>query len=137
MEGQQVYVVKRNGEHQEVKFDNITKRIRALCEGLDAKYVDPVPITQKVIEGFYQGISTSEIDTLAAETCAYMSQRHPDFSTLAARIAVSNLHKSTSDSFSETCRMLFEYHDKQGRAAALISDEVWNFIHDHGSALDG
>jgi len=84
-----------------VKFDNITNRIRALCNGLEPKYVDPVPITQKVIEGFYAGISTSEIDTLAAETCAYMSQRHPDFSTLAARIAISNLHKNTSSSFSE------------------------------------
>jgi hypothetical protein len=65
---------------------------------LDPKYVDPVVITQKVIEGFYNGISSSEIDKLAAETCAYMSQKHHDFSTLAARIAVSNLHKNTSSS---------------------------------------
>merc|ERR1712050_207134 len=106
-----------------VKFDNITKRIRQLCDGLDPTYVDPVPITQKVIEGFHRGISTAEIDTLAAETCAYMSQKHPDFSILAARIAVSNLHKNTSDSFSETCRALYEYHDKQGRSASLLSDE--------------
>merc|ERR1740129_603557 len=101
---------------QEVKFDSITTRIRRLCDGLDSKYVDPGPITQKVIEGFYAGISTSEIDTLAAETCAYMSQKHPDFSPLAARIAVSNLHKNTSDSFAETCRALHEFRDKQGRA---------------------
>eukprot|EP00913_Durusdinium_trenchii_P034439 g32220.t1 len=86
----------------EVKFDAITQRLRPLCEGLDANYVDPVPVTQKVIEGFYNGIATAEIDTLAAETCAYMSQKHPDFSILAARIAVSNLHKNTSDSFYET-----------------------------------
>jgi ribonucleoside-diphosphate reductase alpha subunit len=131
-----MYVVKRNGEHQEVKFDNITKRIRLLCDGLDTKYVDPVPITQKVIEGFYTGISTSEVDTLAAETCAYMSQKHPDFSTLAARIAVSNLHKATSDSFSETCRMLHEYIDKQGRCAKLISDDIWDFIHANATELD-
>ena len=65
-------------------------------------YVDPVPVTQKVIEGFYNGIPTAEIDKLAAETCAYMSQKHPDFSVLAARIAVSNLHKSTCSSFTET-----------------------------------
>merc|ERR1712110_197495 len=120
----------------EVKFDNITRRIRVLCEGLDAKYVDPVPITQKVIEGFYAGISTSEIDTLAAETCAYMSQKHPDFSTLAARIAVSNLHKNTSDSFSETCRLLHEYHDKQGRSAALVADAVWEFVDANKAELD-
>jgi ribonucleoside-diphosphate reductase alpha subunit len=131
-----MYVVKRDGKHQEVKFDSITKRIQALCDGLDPKYVDPVSITQKVIEGFYKGISTSEVDTLAAETCAYMSQKHPDFSTLAARIAVSNLHKATSDSFSETCRALYEFTDKQGRSAKLIADEVWNFIEQNASQLD-
>jgi len=132
----QMYVVKRNGERQEVKFDSITARIRNLCDGLDPKFVDPVPVTQKVIEGFHNGIATSEIDALAAETCAYMSQRHPDFSTLAARIAVSNLHKSTSDFFSETCRALHEYHDKQGRPAALISDEVAKFVREHAARLD-
>jgi len=133
---QAMYILKRNGEKQEVKFDNITKRMRNLCDGLDAKYVDPVPITQKVVEGFYNGISTAEIDTLAAETCAYMSQRHPDFSKLAARIAISNLHKSTSDSFSETCRTLYSYVDKQGRSAALLSSEVWQFIEANAAKLD-
>jgi len=136
MAAAQMTIVKRDGTNQEVKFDNITKRIRALCDGLDPKFVDPVPITQKVIEGFYNGISTSEIDTLAAETCAYMSQRHPDFSTLAARIAVSNLHKNTSNSFAETSRVLFEYVDKQGRPAALLSEEVFNFVRDNAAALD-
>jgi len=133
----QMYIVKRDGSRQEVKFDNITKRIRALCDGLDPKFVDPVSITQKVIEGFYNGISSSEIDVLAAETCAYMSQRHPDFSTLAARIAVSNLHKNTSDSFSETCRCLHDYIDKQGRNAALISESVWDFVRQNADELDG
>ncbi|CAK0882686.1 unnamed protein product [Prorocentrum cordatum] len=132
----QMYVVKRDGQQQDVKFDNVTKRIRALCNGLDAKYVDPVPITQKVIEGFYAGISTSEIDVLAAETCAYMSQKHPDFSTLAARIAVSNLHKNTTSSFSETCRVLYEYRDAQGRSATLIADDVYTFVQDNAERLD-
>jgi len=109
-----MYVVKRDGSRSEVKFDNITKRIRPLCDGLDPKYVDPVPVTQKVIEGFYNGINTSEIDTLAAETCAYMSQKHHDFSTLAARIAVSNLHKNTVDSFAQTCKLLHEFSEKAG-----------------------
>merc|ERR550532_3444488 len=65
-----------------------------------------------------------------------MSQKHPDFSTLAARVAVSNLHKNTSDSFAEACRVLYEYRDKQGRSACLIADEVWNFIHKNAVALD-
>jgi len=131
-----MHIVKRDGSQQEIKFDNITKRIRALCEGLDTDYVDAVKITQKVVEGFYNGISSSEIDTLAAETCAYMSQRHHDFSTLAARVAVSNLHKNTSDSFSGTCKVLHEYRDKEGRSAALVSDEVMTFISDNASELD-
>jgi ribonucleoside-diphosphate reductase alpha subunit len=133
---QPMHVLKRNGERQDVKFDNITKRISSLCGGLDPQYVDPVPVTQKVIEGFYNGIPTSEIDRLAAETCAYMSQRHHDFSTLAARIAVSNLHKSTCDMFSETCRTLYEFHDKQGRPASLIADAVWHFVREHAKELD-
>jgi ribonucleoside-diphosphate reductase alpha subunit len=132
----QMHVVKRNGEQQEVRFDSITKRISTLCDGLDRNFVDPVPITQKVIEGFYNGVSTSEIDTLAAETCAYMSQKHHDFSTLAARIAVSNLHKNTSNSFSETCRMLHDYTDKQGRSACLIAEDVFDFIKEHAAKLD-
>jgi len=130
-------VTKRDGTQQEVRFDAITNRIRNLCDGLDPKFIDPVPVTQKVIEGFYNGISTSEIDTLAAETCAYMSQKHHDFSQLAARIAVSNLHKNTSSSFSGTCRALYEYIDKQGRPASLIANDVWEFIVANAEQLDG
>jgi len=132
----QTFIVKRDGERQAVQFDKITNRIQALCTGLDSNFIDSIVVTKKVIEGFYSGISSSEIDTLAAETCAYMSQKHPDFSTLAARIAVSNLHKSTSDSFSETCHILRQYHDKQGRAAPLISQEVWEFIEANSKRLD-
>jgi ribonucleoside-diphosphate reductase alpha subunit len=131
-----MHIVKRDGSQQEVRFDSITNRIRNLCNGLDPKFVDPVPVTQKVIEGFYNGISSSEIDTLAAETCAYMSQKHHDFSTLAARIAVSNLHKNTAESFSKTCRMLHEYIDKQGRSASLIANEVSEFINSNAEELD-
>jgi len=131
-----MYVVKRDGTHQEVKFDAITKRISSLCEGLDSQFVDPVPVTQKVIEGFYKGIATSEIDGLAAETCAYMSQKHPDFSILAARIAVSNLHKNTMGSFVETCRVLHDFHDAQGRSACLIAEDVWTFVSENAAELD-
>ncbi|CAL1141766.1 unnamed protein product [Cladocopium goreaui] len=132
----QMFVVKRDGRSQEVKFDNITKRIRTLCDGLDPRFIDPVPVTQKVVEGFYNGISTAQIDTLAAETCAYMSQKHPDFSTLAARIAASNLHKNTSESFYETCKILFGYTDPQGRPAALLSQDVYDFVEKNATELD-
>lgn len=136
LEMSQMYVLKRDGSKQEVKFDAITQRLQPLCEGLDPNYIDPVPVTQKVIEGFYNGIATAEIDTLAAETCAYMSQKHPDFSILAARIAVSNLHKNTSDSFYQTCKCLYEYTDDQGRAASLLAEDVWEFVKANAEQLD-
>jgi len=129
-------VVKRDGSREDARPEVVAERIGRLCEGLDSKYVDPEPISRKVVEGFYSGIATSEIDTLAAETCAYMSQKHPDFSTLAARIAVSSLHRSTSASFPETCRVMREYHDRQGRPAPLISEPVWTFVEGHAVELD-
>lgn len=132
----QMQVIKRDGRAEPVKFDNITKRVQTLCDGLDEKFLDPAVVSQKVIEGLYNQISTAEIDTLAAETCAYMSQRHPDFSTLAARIAVSNLHKNTMSSFSETIKLMHEHTDRQGRKASLINDEVRAFVDENAAKLD-
>jgi len=131
-----MFVVKRDGREQEVRIEAITRRISLLCEGLDTQFIDPTSITQKVIEGLHKGIATAEVDKLAAETCAYMSQRHPDFSTLAARISVSNLHKNTSDSFVQTCGLLHDYRDAQGRAASMLSEEVWAFVSSNAAALD-
>lgn len=129
-------VIKRDGRKEPVRFDSITARLEPLCEGLNRDYVNPTLITQKVAEGVHNDIKTSEIDTLAAETCAYLSQKHPDFSRLAARITVSNLHKNTSDSFSQTCKSLYEYIDKQGRPAALLDKQVYEFIRDNAEELD-
>jgi ribonucleoside-diphosphate reductase alpha subunit len=131
-----MYVIKRDGRREAVGFDKITERLKALCGGLNCEYIKPTLIAQKVVEGVFDGVKTSELDNLAAETCAYMSQKHPDFSKLAARVAVSNLHKSTSDSFGATSRVLFEYIDKQGRPAALLSEEVAGFVEANADALD-
>ena len=90
-----MYVQKRNGVTEEVKFDKIIQRLKKLCNDLDEKHVDPIKIAQKVVSGVYKGVTTSQLDELAAETAAYMSIDHPDFSKLAARITVSNLHKET------------------------------------------
>ena len=132
-----MYVVKRDGDKEEVAFDKITRRIASLCDGLNPEFVDPVKVTQKVVEGVYSGVSTSEIDVLAAETCAYMSQLHPDFSTLAARIAVSNLHKNTSSDFIEVVRILHGVTDKAGRLAPLVSDELLDIVSKHGEKING
>jgi len=131
-----MYVIKRDGRKEVVTFDKITERLKALCGGLNCEYIKPTLVAQKVVEGVFDGVKTAELDNLAAETCAYMSQKHPDFSKLAARIAVSNLHKSTSDSFAATSKVLFDYIDKQGRPAALLSEEVAKFIQENADELD-
>lgn len=92
-----MFVVKRDGRKVPVQFDKITSRIARLCYGLDSKHIDPVKITQRIITGVYEGVSTIELDNLAAETCAYMTTVHPDYAVLAARIAISNLHKQTKN----------------------------------------
>lgn len=132
-----MYVVKRDGRSEAVKFDKITSRIQKLCYGLDQAHVDPVRVAMKVIEGLYDGVTTMELDNLAAEIAATMTTRHPDYALLAARIAISNLHKTTKKSFSETMRDLYEYIDpKTGHSASLISNEVWRIIETHAQELD-
>jgi len=130
-------VLKRDGHRESVKFDKITARIEKLCYGLDPNYVNPVEVAMKVINGLYDGVSTQELDNLAAEIAATLTTRHPDFSKLAARIAVSNLHKVTSKSFSNTMKRLYTYVDpKTGQNAPLISKETWKVIKDHAAELD-
>ncbi|HET7180238.1 MAG TPA: ribonucleoside-diphosphate reductase subunit alpha [Chryseosolibacter sp.] len=130
-------VVKRDGRRESVKFDKITARIEKLCYGLDPKFVNPVEVAMKVINGLYDGVSTQELDNLAAEIAATMTTRHPDFAKLAARIAVSNLHKVTSKSFSNTMKRLYQHVDpKNGQNAPLISKETWKIIKEHAAELD-
>jgi len=130
-------VVKRDGHRESVKFDKITARIEKLCYGLDPKFVNPVEVAMKVINGLYDGVSTQELDNLAAEIAATLTTKHPDFAKLAARIAVSNLHKTTSKSFSNTMKRLYTYVDpKTGQNAPLISKETWKVIKEHAAELD-
>jgi ribonucleoside-diphosphate reductase alpha subunit len=130
-------VLKRDGRRESVKFDKITARIEKLCYGLDPKFVNPVEVAMKVINGLYDGVSTQELDNLAAEIAASMTTKHPDFAKLAARIAVSNLHKVTSKSFSNTMKRLYTYVDpKTGENAPLISKETWKIIKEHAADLD-
>ncbi len=102
-------VIKRDGRKESVKFDKITARIDKLSYGLNTDFVKTIEIAKKVIDGLYDGVSTQELDELAAETAATLTTKHPDFATLAARIAVSNLHKTTSKSFSSTMKRLYTY----------------------------
>jgi len=130
-------VLKRDGHRESVKFDKITARIEKLCYGLDPKFVNPVEVAMKVINGLYDGVSTQELDNLAAEIAASLTTKHPDFAKLAARIAVSNLHKVSSKSFSNTMKRLYTYVDpKTGQNAPLISKETWKVIHENAAELD-
>jgi ribonucleoside-diphosphate reductase alpha chain len=131
-----MYVLKRDGRKESVKFDKITARIQKLCYGL-SELVNPTNVAMKVIEGIYEGVTTSELDSLAAEVAASMTTRHPDYAQLAARIAVSNLHKNTEKSFSETMKALHEYvNPKTGLHSPLIADDVAEIIEKNASILD-
>ena len=131
-------VKKRNGELEEMRYDKITKRISALCGDLNMEYVDPTYITLKVTQGIYDGISTIELDRLAAETAASMTTTHPDYAKLAGRIAVSNLHKSTPRKFSQCIKELYSFIEpKTGKESTLISDEVYEFVMENKEVIDG
>lgn len=131
-----MFVVKRDGRKEPMMFDKITSRVRKLCYGLN-DLVDPVKVAVRVIEGLYDGVTTSELDNLAAEIAATMTTTHPDYARLAARISVSNLHKNTKKSFSETMIDLYEYvNPRTGKKAPLLSDEVYKVIIDNADRLD-
>ncbi len=131
-----MYVVKRDGRKEPIMFDKITARVRKLCYGLNS-LVDPVKVAMRVIEGLYDGVTTSELDNLAAEIAATMTTTHPDYAKLAARISVSNLHKNTKKSFSETMKDLYEYvNPRTGKKAPLLSDEVYKVVSENAETLD-
>src|SRR6056300_449709 len=131
-----MFVVKRDGRKEPIMFDKITARIRKLNYGLNA-LVDPVRVAMRVIEGLYDGVSTSELDNLAAEIAATLTTTHPDFAKVAARIAVSNLHKNTKKSFSETMKDLHDYvNPRTGKKASMIAEDVYKIIEENADKLD-
>ncbi len=131
-----MYVIKRDGRREAVKFDKITARVKKLCYGL-SPLVSAEQVAMKVIEGLYDGVTTSELDNLAAEVAASNTITHPDYALLASRIAVSNLHKNTKKSFSETVKQLYEYVDpKTGKNASLIAEDVYKVIMENAELLD-
>ena len=131
-----MFVVKRDGHTEPIMFDKITARIRKLNYGLNP-LVDPVRVAMRVIEGLYDGVTTTELDTLAAEIAATMTTSHPDYAQLAARISVSNLHKNTKKSFSSTMKDLYEYvNPRTGKKAPLLSDEVYKIISENAEKID-
>jgi ribonucleoside-diphosphate reductase alpha subunit len=135
-----MFVFKRDGRKEPVVFDKITRRLQHLCDQLPKlpTKVDPVIVAQKVVQGVYAGVKTTELDTLAAETAAYMSTTHPGYGDLAARIAISNLHKETSPVFSEVMQKEYEHvSEKTQQPAPLVSEEIWTIVQKYKDELNG
>jgi len=131
-------VKKRNGELEEMRYDKITKRISVLCHDLNMEYIDPTFVTLKVTSGIYDGISTTELDVLAAETAAAMVTTHPDYAKLAGRLAVSNLHKTTPKKFSQSMKELYSFIEpKTGKESSLIDNNIYQFVLSNKEILDG
>lgn len=132
-----MYVITRSGEKEPIKFDKITERIEQLTFDLDRSFIDPMRIAKKVIEGIYDGITTKELDQLAAETAAYLSTQHPQYATLAGRIAVSNLHKETRGCFSENIKSMYNYHNPiTGEYSPLVATELYEVVMANAKKLD-
>ncbi len=132
-----MFVLKRDGRKESVKFDKVTARIERLCYSLDPKHVDPADVAKKVIQGIFDGVTTSDLDNLAAEIAASLTTKHPDYALLASRIAVSNLHKNTKKSFSETMRDLYTYvNPRTGQKSPLIAKDIYKIIEKNAEILD-
>ncbi|KAF0491440.1 ribonucleotide reductase [Gigaspora margarita] len=132
-----MFVIKRDGRRERVYFDKITSRISKLCYGLNMEFVDPPKISQKVISGMYQGVTTVELDNLAAETAAYLTCNHPDYAILAARIAISNLHKETTKQFSIVIQELYDHVSPRRKIhAPLVSKEVYDIVMENADRLN-
>jgi len=131
-------VKKRDGSLEEMRYDKITRRISIFCSDLNLEYIDPTYVTLKVTQGIYDGISTTELDVLAAETAASMTTTHPDYAKLSGRLAVSNLHKTTPKKFSQCIKELYSFTEpKTGKESSLISTEVYEFVMSNKESLDG
>jgi ribonucleoside-diphosphate reductase alpha chain len=131
-----MFVIKRNGKQESVKFDKVTARLEKLSYGL-SPIVSVIDVAKKTIEGIYEGVATTDLDNLAAETAASLTITHPDYAILASRVAVSNLHKNTVKSFSTTMKKLHNYVDTAtGKHLPLIADDVMQIIEDNADLLD-
>lgn len=132
-----MHVIRRSGKKEKVKFDKVLLRLEKLSYGLDTKHVSVAEVAAKTLAGIYDGVQTTELDNLSAEIAASMSTKHPDYSILASRIAVSNIHKNVNKTFSENIELLFKYKDvKTGKKAPLIAKDVRDIIKKHADDLD-
>ncbi len=128
-----MHVVKRDGRHEDVRLEKITKRVENLSGSLT---VEPLLVAKKVIDGIFDGVTTRELDELAERTAANLVTTHPDYDFLAARLAASILHKETAKTFSEAMEKLASRKDSKGRVAQAISDELLALVRANRELID-
>ena len=128
-----MYVIKRDGSRERIDLGKVGKRIRILAKGLK---VNPDVVAQKITDQIYPDVPTSHLDELGAQICAYQTTKHPDYGTLAARIIISNHHKNTSPSFSETMELLYRNKDTLGSESPLINHEFYKIVQHHKNKLN-
>ena len=126
-------VVKRTGDTEDVSFDKVLRRLKFLSHDIN---VDIFAISQKVCSRIYDGVNTSELDELAAQLCSSMMIEHPDYGKLAARIIISNHHKNTSPSFSETIYIMYNNKDREGNPSPLINKTLYDMVMDNKTKLN-
>ena len=127
-------VLKRSGSYEDVSFDKVLRRIQKLSVGLSG--VHPDEVAQKICGRIYDGVKTIELDELTATTCSTMSTVHPDYSILASRIVISNIHKSTPDKFSDAVEILYNCKDVHGNSMPLVSDDLYNVVQKNKEIID-
>lgn len=122
-------VTKRDGTEEEVSYDKITNRLKKLMWGIDENTLNLLNITKKIINGIYNKIHTEELDILSAEICANLITEHPNYSILASRIEISNLHKKTKKKFSQVIEQLYNYENKHTKLkGTLVSKELYKVL---------
>ena len=126
-------VEKRTGELEDVSFDKVLRRLQHLSNELN---VDIYEISQKVCGRIFNGVKTSELDELAAQLCSSMMIENPDYGALAARIIISNHHKNTSPSFSETIQIMYDNKDIEGNPSPLVNDKLYEVVMNNKEKLN-
>nr|QYA18320.1 ribonucleoside--diphosphate reductase large subunit [Clandestinovirus] len=136
--GEDLYVIKRNGQRQEVKFDKITLRLKKLANEGRHLNVDVVKVAQKVIDGIFAGVTTSELDKFAAKIAAQMTSVHPDYAELAGRVLASDVHKNMPKTFSAAMEMAYsENWNKYTKVySPMVNDKFIAFVRLHAEILD-
>jgi ribonucleoside-diphosphate reductase alpha chain len=131
-----MFVIKRDGLKEAIKFDKISNRIQKLLTEFGIETVDPATITLKIASRIFSGITTTELDNLASQICMQMITETPDYGKLGGLIAVSNHQKNTPDKFVDVVKALSENKDVNGEICPLVSDELLDIVLNNADEIE-